>query len=388
MSRSPRRPLAALALLALAALAALDAPGAAAAPEVESWSDWAAPGTPLPPPDSARDLALQFLEWDYLADWTAAAVRGESPGELPGRWARLRELRGVAGKAPPWSLERRRRGLCLYEQLGLEAPALLVFCDSLEAGNYRPSSYLFAGMAEALLLERAGLPGCGRADDGADALAAGLASIPALGLEALKEGRPFASLYFAAEDVLEAGRRSRLERVRRFLAQPGQLISVKSGNHRALLERAPAPAESLDAEHLLYPEGLHVDWGEGRELNVRALPVLVTPAQHLYQVVEPDGQWTLVSDGQTLEPQLGRYALDGQVRVESEHVTLRMKGGRYRLEGGELRFWLPGNFFASNRNGLLLAGLLLVVIVYLLGNVRRQRLRLAEPTARRRPDRR
>ena len=157
-----------LALLAQVAWGAVVVPRAAA--DVASWADWAAPGPPLPAPDSARDLALQFLEWDYLADWTAATVRGESPGELPGRWARLRELRGVAGREPSWSLERRQRGLCLYEQLELEPPALLVFCDSLKAGRYAPSSLLFAGMAEGFLLQRAGLPGCGRADDGADAI--------------------------------------------------------------------------------------------------------------------------------------------------------------------------------------------------------------------------
>lgn len=375
-----------LALLALVAWGAVVVPRAAA--DVASWADWAAPGPPLPAPDSARDLALQFLEWDYLADWTAATVRGESAGELPGRWARLRELRGVAGREPSWSLERRQRGLCLYEQLELEPPALLVFCDSLKTGRYAPSSLLFAGMAEGFLLQRAGLPGCGRADDGADALAASLPQIPSLDLEGLKEGRPFAALFFAAEAVLETGRLSRLERVRRFLQQPGQLISVKSGNHRPVLEQAPAPAESLDAEHRLYAQGLHVDWDNGRELNVRALPVLVTPAQHLYQVVEPDGQWTLLSDGRPLEPQVGRYAVDGELRVESAHVTLRMNGGRYRLEGGELRVWLPGNFLASNRNGLLLTALMLVIIIYLLGSVRRQRRRLAEPTTRRRPGRR
>jgi hypothetical protein len=399
---SLRQPLLLLAVLALfgavARVGAEQSPAPALEPAPEpaiqpapgptsAWSEWAAPGPPLPSPSEARDLALQFLEWDYLADWTSAVVRGESPGDLPGRWARLRELRGVAGAAPAWSLVRRQRGLCLYEQMNLQPPALLVFCDSLKAARYEPVSYLFAGLAEALLLQRAGLPGCGRTGDGADALAAGLPEVPGLSLEALKEGRPFASLYFAAEEWLESRRLGRLERVRQFLGQPGQLISVKSGYRKALLEQAPVPAERLDDDHLLYPEGLHVDWGQGRELNVRALPVLVMPSQHLYQVVEPDSRWRLVSDGRTLEPQAGRFELDGEYLVESAHVTLHLNGGRYRLEGSELRLWLPGNFFEANRNGLLLTGLLLLATLYLLANVRRQRRRLSEPLSPRRPGR-
>lgn len=352
-----------------------------------SFADWAEPGDPLPPVVDARALSLQFLEWGYLADWVRSEIAGSHPGEIPGKWARLCSLRTGDAQSPAWELERRTRGLCLFEDLQLADPALLLFCDSLLTLRREPVNYLFAGLLEARLLSALGLSGCGREGDAASALIASLDGVPHWNLDALKEDRDYAALFFAAERVVEAYRRERLGRVREFLARPGQLISLKYGRHAPKNLSPNAEPEMLDSEHWYYPTGLFVEWEGGHSLDVREAGVLHMPGQHLFQVVEPSGVWRLEADGKYIATPEGSFELDGHTTIHTDHLRIELADGRYQLDAVELRLWLPAGFLATNRRELLFTLFLIVTIVYLLGNVRRQRRKLAEPLTIRRPRR-
>lgn len=352
-----------------------------------AFQEWAQPGEPLPLTDDARELSLLFMEWEFLAEWTRASVAGEDPGEIPKLWARLREIRFDDEAEAEGALQRIRRGICLHEDLQLTGPALLVYCDSLVVPRPDEVRHLFSGLLMGHLLTAAGLPACGDEGDPAQQLAGSLGRIPRRNLEQIKEGRDYADHFFAAERVIESQRVSRLGRVREFLARPGQLISLKYGFREPTLHEPVGETEQLDEDHWLYTGGLRVEWEDGRHLVVSDLDVLHMPGQNLYQVIEPSGVWHLVQDDEALETPRGSYELEGEVFIRSENLELRLEDGRYRLDESELRLWFPGGFLETNRLQLLFSFFLVIVIVYLLGNVRRQRHKLAEPIEVRRPRR-
>ncbi len=353
----------------------------------DAFTEWARPGEALSIPTDARELSLQFLEWDLLADWVRADIRGEDPDDLPRLWARLRQLRAAAEEPAVGELQRLERGLCLYEQLGLEGPAILVYCDSLVVGSHDPVRFLYAGLLTGHLLARADLPGCGREDDGATALARDLGRIPRRNLEEIKEGRDYAAHFFAAERILESQRRIRLERVREFLTSPGQLISLKYGVNQPIRLESLGEGTRLDAEHWLFPAGLDVEWDRGHGFVVRDLAVLHTPAQHLLQVIEPDGMLWLEQDGERLETPIGNFDLDEPTSLVGEHLRIHLVGGRYRMDDVEIRLWLAGGFLDTNRREFFFIFIVLAAIVFMLANIRRQRRKLAEPMNIKRPGR-
>jgi hypothetical protein len=353
----------------------------------DAFSEWARPGDPLTPPTDARELSLQFLEWELLADWVRADVGGEDPGELPGLWARLNRLRDDAGELVGGELQRHQRGLCLFEQLKLEGPALLVYCDSLTVGRHDPVRYLYAGLLTGHLLADAGLPGCGREDSGVSALAGNLGRIPRRNLEQIKEGRDYADHFFAAEHVLEALRAIRLERVREFLSSPGRLISLKYGVNPPRRLQPDDDGERLDADHWLFPAGIVVEWDRGRRLEVHDLAVLHTPGQNLFQVVEPGGMLWLEQDGERLETPSGSFELEEPTSLVGENLRIDLDRGRYRMDEVEIRLWFAGGFLDANRKELFFTILVVAAIVFMLGNIRRQRHKLAEPMKIRRPGR-
>jgi len=352
-----------------------------------AFQEWAGPGEPLPLPEDARKLSLQFMEWEFLADWVRATASGEDPGELPKLWARLHGIRVDDVPESEGALQRIRRGICLHEDLKLTGPALLVYCDSLLVPRPDKVRHVYAGLLQGHLLDLFGLPGCGDEGDPSQLLIDNLGRVPRRSLEEIKEGRDYADHFFAAERIIEELRVARLGRVREFLARPGQLISLKYSFHKPSLVEPVDQVEQLDDDHWLYRSGLRVEWGEGHHLDVEGLDVLHTASQHLYQLVDPTGGWSLEQDGEALETPTGRFELDGEVFIRSENLELRLRGGRYRLDESELRLWLPGGFLETNRRELLFSFFLLIVIVYLLGNVRRQRRKLEEPMTVRRPDR-
>ncbi len=353
----------------------------------DAFTEWAGPGEALQQPTDARVLSLQFLEWELLADWVRADIHGEDPEDLPRLWARLRILRSADEVDGAGELQRNRRGLCLFEELKLDGPALLVYCDSLTVGRHDAVRYLYAGLLTGHLLARANLPGCGR-EDGADAaLASSLGRIPRHDLEHIKEGRGYAALFFAAERILEEQRTLHLERVREFLTRPGRLVSLKYGINQAQRQEPSDEGERLDADHWLYTGGLIVEWGRGHRFEVRDLEVLHTPAQHLYQVVEPGGLLWLEQGDERLEAPEGRFELEEPTTLVGEHLRIHMEKGRYRLDDVEIRLWLPGGFLDTNRRELFFSLLVLAAIVFMLGNIRRQRRKLAEPLEIRRPGR-
>ncbi len=353
----------------------------------DAFTEWARPGEALSIPTDARELSLQFLEWDLLADWVRADIRGEDPDELPKLWARLRKLRAAAGEPAAGELQRLQRGLCLYEQLGLEGPALLVYCDSLVVGSHDPVRFLYAGLLTGHLLAHAELPGCGREDDGTSALIRDLGRIPRRNLESIKEGRDYAAHFFAAERVLESLRRVRLERVREFLTSPGRLISLKYGVNQLRGLEPDNAGERLDAEHWLFPAGLELEWDRGHGFVVRDLAVLHTPSQHLLQVIEPDGTLWLEQDGERLETPVGNFDLKEPTSLVGEHLRIHLEGGRYRMDEVEIRLWLAGGFLDASRREFFFIFIVLAAIVFMLANIRRQRRKLAEPMNFKRPGR-
>ncbi len=348
---------------------------------------WAAGGVELLDPEDPTQLALRLLEWDYLAEWTRDALAGRPAGEGPGRWARMRELRDTGDAPPAGEVIRRRRGACLFEDLAPTNAELLAICDSLTSGRYGPVPCLAEGILAEWHLSALGASACGDPGDPVLLLARALGETPGLSLIELKRGADFPALYFAAEREVERWQRRRLAEVQNFLAQPGRLISVKYGFWKILDLEFPTAADRPDSEHWLYPEGLVVDWGEGRRFEVRDLPVLHTPEQNLLQVVEPDKALTLQHEDEILKPQFGEYELHGSYRVETAHVRLDVSGGRYRYDGSELRFWWPSNFFSANRRGFLFALLVLLVTGYLLVQNQRKKRELARPIERYRPGR-
>jgi len=345
-------------------------------------ADWAAPGDGVAAPASARDLALRFLEWEYLARWAEAAAGGGAPGEAPRRWAAARHLRLDGDAAPAWDRERRERGVCLHERLGLTALELPTLADSLRAGRLGPVQLLAEGLLEGLLLAELGQPGCGAAGDPADRLAAAAGGAGDWSLEQLKEGVDFAGLYFAAERAVSAARRRALGRVEEWLARPGLLISIKYGWHRIRALEAVAPPERLGEEHWLYPAGLRVEWDGGRRLEAAGVSVLHHPAQNLFQIIEAGGEPRVHRGGEVLAASIGEYRLDGEYRFATEHLDVLMAGGRYRRTDEELRLWLPGGFLDANRGGLLAAALLAVVSAFLIIRGRRRLRELRQPVER------
>ncbi|MBN2172011.1 MAG: hypothetical protein JW819_11900 [Candidatus Krumholzibacteriota bacterium] len=393
---TPRRAAAVPAYLALAALvlaapcagrsAPPDSPPAASPPPGglgDILVDWAAPGEAVAPPASARNLALRFLEWEYLARWAEAAAGGEAAGEAPRRWAAARRLRLEEDEAvPAWDRERRERGVCLHERLGLAALDLPACTDSLRAGRLGPVQLLLEGILEGMLLAELGRPGCGAAGDPAARLAEAVGGAGGWSLEELKEGVDFAGLYFAAERAVTAARRQALGRVEAWLARPGLLVSVKYGWHRIRTLEADAPAERLGEEHWLYPAGLRVEWDGGRRLAASGISMLHHPAQNLFQAIEPEGEPRVHHGGEVLAASLGEYRLRGEYRIETEHLSLWMDGGRYRRNDEELRLWLPGGFLSANRGGLLAAAVLAAVSAFLLVRGRRRLRELRRPVER------
>ena len=350
-------------------------------------SAWAAQGEELPAPDDSRELARRYLEWDYLVDWTRAELRGQENDEAALRWARLRRMRlGEAGP-PTWELVRLQRGLCVYEHVHPGEGELAAFCDSLLAFHQRPEAYILEGLLLARLLTARHLPACGSDGDPGARLSANLPRIPSLDLEELKQGRDFAAMFFAAENEIEARRVSKLARVQEFLERPGVLISLKYGFHKIEELSSPVEPERLGEKHLLYPEGLSMNWGKGRLYSVSGLPVLHNTEQHLLQIKEGHSLLSFVKGEQSISPEIGEYELRGAYVLETEHLRIDINGGRYRRDENELRIWWPDSFFASNKSGLLMALLILVVTMILLANIQRQKRELARPVQIRRPKR-
>ncbi|MCP4548297.1 MAG: hypothetical protein GY835_17690 [bacterium] len=342
-------------------------------------SDWAAVGDEIPSPEDSRPLSTLFMEWGYLSDWVRSELRGTDTAELPGRWARLHDLRHEDDPLPVWRRQRVRRGVCLFERLAPSPAELESFCDSLLTHRFNPEAVVIEGILIGFLLQERALPGCGEDGDPARHLSGALGPIPGRNLVELKEGQDYAQLFFDAELDIERHRLKQLERVREFLAEPGLLISLKYGYHKIRdLESAVAP-ERVDEKHWIYPAGVTIDWGSGRRYEVTDLAVLHNPTQHLFQIKESRPRIRLMHNDERISSEFGEYELSGSYVLETDHLTMVIDGGRYRRDDDELRIWWPGSFFASNKSGLLMALLILIVIMILLANIQRQKRALARP---------
>ena len=373
-----RRMIASFLLLALSATGAGAQSGA-------SLVERSLAGDPLPEQTDATALSQRFLEWSYLGAWARSRLTAGDSEEPSLRWARLRMLR-VAGAADDEAEgQRRSRGLCVLEEIDPAGPYLLALCDSLAAGRYGPTTLLIEGMLQGYLLRSYGRPGCGASGDPAGRLAALLPDPPRLGLEALKSGMDFPSLYFAAEREIARMGRERMAPVRDFLSQSGLLITLRYGFRRRFDLSSPLPPRKVDAEHFLYPGGLTVDWGDGRRLHARDVGVLHSSGEHQFRLVEPGGELRLERDGEKFGAEFGEFSLDGEYRFVTDHISIDASSGRYRREGNELELWWPSSILDANRGGFLFSILIIAVTAYLLllGRRRRHELQSAPPAGRR-----
>jgi hypothetical protein len=342
-------------------------------------------GIPLPLTLESRPLSLSFLERRFLAEWVRVDLAGKDCTEISGKWGALHRERLGDELAPDWDLTRRNRGVCLYDQRRPGAGSLLAFCDSLDNDRLDVTSLIREGVCQGYLLERAGRETCGGEGDPAERLLASLGKVPRRSLRQLKEGMEYAAIFFAAERQVEQFRLQRQERVLEFLEQPGQLVSLKYGFYQIESLEPHTEPQRVDDEYVIYPAGLHVEWDNERSLDVKDLAVLHNTTQHLFQIKEHMPGIILDQGDEEFFPQFGEFMLEGKYQLSSAHIKMVINRGRYRRTDDELRIWWPDSFLSANRNGFLMAAVILIASLLLIFSAQRKRRELAKPIKVKRP---